>query len=360
MMIDHDKSQPRHQYGKTGGADRGYDRDLTVVGGGSFGTALASLAAGNDKKVIMWVRRPEQAAEISEQHTNERYLPGHDLPGDLQATSDMERAVRASRTVIVAIPSKSFRAVTSMLGEYLTGDQVVVHSTKGLELNTHRRMSEILTEETCAKKIGALSGPNLAKEIMGGDPAGCLVASRFAEVRHSLQVIYGGSRFRLYSGHDVVGTEIAGAFKNIVALACGAAHGMGFGQNTVSLLITRGLSEMTRFGLTMGANVFTFGGLAGVGDLVATCTSPLSRNHKVGVRLGKGEPLAEILDSMTQVAEGVPTVAAVQQFAKQRHLNLPIVNGVHALVHEAMKPNDVMRLLMSIPVGQELAVLPHG
>ena len=203
-----------------------------------------------------------------------------------------------------------------------------------------------------------LSGPNLAKELMAGHPAGSLVASRYEQVQRRLQDIYTGSRLRIYSGRDVIGTEIAGAFKNVVAVACGAAHGLGFGQNTVSLLITRGLSEMARLGVAMGADLLTFGGLAGVGDLVATCTSPLSRNHQVGERLGHGEKLPDILVSMTQVAEGVPTSKAMYTFATRRGLQLPILEAVYRVIHEGLPVAQAVEELLALPTGTELAALP--
>ncbi len=333
--------------------------DLVILGGGSFGTALAKTAGENGADVLMWVRRQDQADEITQAHKNSRYLPDLVLPDRVEATADLERAVRSAAVILMAIPSKSFRAVAAAIGDLVTPDQILVHVTKGLEMGTYARMTQILAEETCLLKIGALSGPNLAKELVAGHPSGTLVASRFDEVAKAVQDIYSGSMLRVYRGSDVVGAEIAGAFKNVVALACGAAHGMGFGQNTVSLLITRGLSEMATLGTMMGGQVWTFGGLAGIGDLVATCTSPLSRNHTVGERLGKGEALDDILESMTQVAEGVPTSKAVFGFAENHGLNLPIVRAVYSLIHEGWSARKAFEFLMDIPVGRELAQLRY-
>jgi glycerol-3-phosphate dehydrogenase (NAD(P)+) len=333
--------------------------DVLVVGGGSFGTALTTLLLENRRKVLLWVRRPEQAEEISTRHTNSRYLPGTALRPDLRATADLRQAVPRTRLVLVVIPTKAFREVAREIGAVLQGDQLLVHATKGLELSTHRRMSEILREETCALKIGAISGPNLAAEILAGHPAGALVASRYQEVVQAVQAQFAGGRFRVYGAQDVIGTEIGGAFKNIIALAAGVVDGLGMGNNAKSLLLTRGLSEMARFGVTMGAEVFTFGGLAGIGDLMATCASPLSRNHQVGERLAKGEVLADILKSMTQVAEGVPTTAAVQQRAQELRLDLPIVRAVHGMLYEGWTAPDAVTRLMQLPVGEELASLRY-
>jgi glycerol-3-phosphate dehydrogenase (NAD(P)+) len=333
--------------------------DILVVGGGTFGTALASILATMKRRIKLWARRPEQVEEINSQHTNSRYLPGIELPINLRATSDLEEAIPQAPVILVVVPSKSFRQVARQVGNSVQGDQILVHATKGIEIETFKRMSEILREETCALKIGALSGPNLAKEIMAGQPAGALVASRYNEVAEAIQPLFSGSRMRIYSGRDVIGTEIAGSFKNIIAVAAGVADGMGLGDNAKSLLTTRGLSEMARFGVAQGADVFTFGGLAGIGDLMATCASPLSRNHQVGEHLAKGEKLPEIMDKMTQVAEGVPTTKAVHNQAKEMGLDLPIVRAVYGLLYEDWSSDKALTELMAIPVARELAALQY-
>ena len=333
--------------------------DLLVLGGGSFGTTLASVLARNGKRVALWVRRREQAEEINQAHTNSRYLGETKLPTGIFATADLGRAVAAAPAILMAIPSKSFRGVAHSLGEHLRGDQILVHATKGLESGSAKRMSEILREETCALKIGALSGPNLAAEIIAGQPAGALVASRYDEVVEVFLELFEGSSMRVYGGRDLVGTELAGAFKNIVALAAGAAEGLGLGDNTKALLVTRGLSEMARFGVAMGGDVFTFGGLAGIGDLMATCGSPLSRNHQVGYALAQGRQIDAILGEMTQVAEGVPTTQAVYARAQQLGLSLSIVEAVHGVIYQSWSAADALAHLMSLPVGRELAQLTY-
>lgn len=333
------------------------DLDALVVGGGSFGTTIASLLAENDKRVALWVRRGEQAREINREHTNERYLTGFTLPAKVLATTDLESAVRAAPIVIVAIPTKSFREVTKSVGDYIQGDQVLVHATKGLEVDTFKRMSELLREETCCRKIGVVSGPNLAVEIMRGHPAGAVLASRYQEVIERVQGLFAGGRMRMYGGRDVIGTELGGAFKNIIALATGVSDGMGFGDNTKSLLMTRGLSEMVRFGVALGANILTFGGLAGIGDLMATCASPLSRNYRVGQGLAAGDRLDDIIERLGQVAEGVPTTAAVHSQGFDLGLDLPIVRVVHGMLYEGHTSAQALKDLMNIPVGDELAAL---
>jgi len=333
--------------------------DCLVVGGGTFGTALAVILLEMGKRVLMWVRREAQAAEINTEHSNKRYLPDFTLPEGLEATSDLAGGVAGTPVILMAVPSRSFRAVARQLGDHVEGDQIVVHTTKGFEIETFQRMSQLLREETCTLKVGALSGPNLAVELMKGHPAGATVASNYQEVLDRAQDLFRGGRMRVYGSRDVVGTEMAGAFKNIIALAAGISDGMGFGDNTKALLLTRGLSEMARIGVSMGGDVFTFSGLAGFGDLMATCASPLSRNHQVGSRLARGETLEQILESMTQVAEGVPTTEAVHRHAVSRGLDLPIVRAVHGILFEGWKVEDALTRLMAIPVGDELSALRY-
>ncbi|MBI5528667.1 MAG: NAD(P)-dependent glycerol-3-phosphate dehydrogenase [Deltaproteobacteria bacterium] len=333
--------------------------DILVVGGGSWGTALASILAGLGRKVRLCVRRPEQADEINTLHTNGRYLPGAALPQNLSATADLAGSVAEAAVILVVVPSKHFRTTARAVGERAAGDQIIVHATKGIEIETFKRMSEVLREETSVLKIGVLSGPNLAKEIVAGQPAGALVASRYDEVVRTMKDLFTGPRFRLYGSRDVVGTEIAGSFKNVIALAAGAVDGMGLGNNTKSLLVTRGLSEMARFGVALGADVFTFAGLAGIGDLMVTCVSPLSRNHQVGERVGKGERLDDVLASMPYVAEGVPTTAAIHRQARKMGLELRIVSAVHACIHEGKTAREAITELMSRPAGEELGALVY-
>ena len=333
--------------------------DVLIVGGGSFGTALATLLSEMGKRFEMWVRREELAEEINIQHTNSRYASGHKLSPDIRATVNLEQGVKRATTVLMAVPSKSFREVARNVGDWIQGDQILVHTTKGFEIDTFKRMSTILREETCTLKTGVLSGPNLAGEIMAGHPAGATVASHYDEVIHAIQDLFRGGRMRVYGGHDVVGTEVGSAFKNIIALAAGISDGMGFGDNTKSLLLTRGLSEMARVGVALGADVFTFSGLTGVGDLMCTCASSLSRNHQVGERLARGETLDDILNNMTQVAEGVPTTKAVHRYATSVGLDLPIVSAVHRVLFEQEEVTESLAQLMQLPVGDELAALRY-
>lgn len=333
--------------------------DIAVVGGGSFGTALAVILGELGRNVRLWVRRPDQAEEINHEHTNHRFLPERKLPERIRATCDMQEAIVGAPTVLVAIPSKAFREVARNVGEHLQGDQFLVHATKGIEVDTFKRMSQILREETCALKVGVLSGPNLAGELMAGHPAGSVIASRYEEVVRSVQRLFTGGHLRVYGGRDVVGVEIGGSFKNIIAIAAGVADELGFGDNTRSLLITRGLSEMAELGVSLGADVFTFGGLAGVGDLMATCASKLSRNHQVGEQLARGKSPGEILEGLRFVAEGVPTTKAVHERAVRRGLSLPITTAVHGVLYENLTAADALQQLMGLPVGDELSALRY-
>jgi glycerol-3-phosphate dehydrogenase (NAD(P)+) len=261
--------------------------------------------------------------------------------------------------VLVVVPSKAFRETARALGEHVTGEHILVHATKGLEVEPFLRMSQILRQETCALKIGAISGPNLAHELLAGHPSGALIASRYDEVVSAVQSLFRGTTMRLYGGRDVIGTEIGGAFKNIIALAAGVTDGLGYGDNTRALLVTRGLSEMAQLGVAIGADVFTFGGLAGIGDLMATCNSKMSRNHRAGERLAAGETLDRVLSTMGHVVEGVPTTQAVHRYATGKGLDLPIVRAVHSVLFENRTALDGVAQLMTLPVGSELAALRY-
>jgi len=337
----------------------GKNADVVVLGGGSFGTALAVILGDLGRRVRLWVRRDDQAQEINRDRTNGRYLRDRKVPESVFATADMREAVQDVPVVLMAIPSKSFRQVARDVGEFLQGDQLVVHATKGIELDSFKRMSQILREETCALKVGVLSGPNLAGELMAGHPAGSVVASRFVEVVRGVQKLFSGGHLRVYGGRDVVGVEIGGAFKNIIAIAAGVADGLGFGDNAQSLLVTRGLSEMAQLGVRLGGDVFTFGGLAGAGDLVATCSSKLSRNHQVGEALASGKTIEVVRSEMAYVAEGVPTTAAVHRRVRSEGLDLPITAAVHGMLYEGMTAGDAVAGLMALPVGDELSTLRY-
>ena len=325
---------------------------VAVIGSGSWGTTLAKIAAENGHDVRLWCRSEATAKEINESRSNERYLPSIKLPPKLTASTSL--AEMAQRSVIVfVVPSHGFREVARDMGAHLNGEHVIVHATKGIEQDTYKRMSEILREETPVRKIGVLAGPNLAKELAQKKPAGTLVASCYDEVFRRGHEVFHNNYFRVYGGHDLIGAEIGGTFKNIVALAAGVIDGLKLGDNTKALLLTRGISEMARFGAARGAKIMTFAGMAGFGDLMATCASPFSRNHQVGERLAAGQPLPQILKEMKMVAEGVKATKAVRAFADQHKLDLPIVNAVHRLLYEDGSIDKAIESLMAVRTGQE-------
>jgi len=333
------------------------DTTVGVIGAGNWGTTLAKVLGENGKRTLLWARREDLCREINETRQNSQYLPGFTLPSSIEATHDLERICRGASLILAVVPSHTMRETARELGNYLTGEHVVVHATKGIEQGSFKRMSEVLREETCLRKIGVISGPNLAKELAARQPTGTLVASRYDEVFQRTHRALHNDYFRVYQGRDVVGAEVGGGFKNIIALAAGVAAGLGLGDNTKALLLTRGLSEMARFGAAMGAEVLTFGGMAGMGDLIATCSSPLSRNHQVGARLAKGEKLEDIQREMRMVAEGVKMAKAAHDFAVKKKLDLPIVAAVYRLLYEHHEVPLLLKELMSIPAGPEFAAL---
>lgn len=327
--------------------------NVGVIGSGSWGTTIAKISGDNENPTLLWTRRQELADKINETRTNEDYLPGFKLPPSVMATTDLQRIADTCKLIVLVVPSHGFRSVAHQLGAFLDGEHVLVHATKGIEQETYKRMTEILREETPVRKIGVLSGPNLAKELAAQKPSGTLVASRYDQVIQRAQAALHNRYFRVYAGHDVIGAEIGGTFKNIIALAAGVVDGLGLGDNTKALLMTRGINEMARFGAAMGANVITFGGMAGFGDMMATCASPLSRNHQVGVRLAKGETLPQIMDAMKMVAEGVKATRAVRSFAENHRLELPIVDAVHEVLYEDLEVSQVLTKLMELSTGDE-------
>lgn len=339
-------------------------RTATVLGGGSWGTALAHLLGTHGYDTLLWMRDETLATDIMSTRVNTRYLDGYRIDEGVRTTTDLEQAAQHSHVIIVAIPSKAIREVARRIGQYVTGDQILISATKGLEAESLKRMSQILLEETCARKVGALSGPNLAAEVMAGHPSATVVASQFEEVIETAERMLAGPAFRLYGNFDIVGVEVAGALKNITAIAAGISAGMKFGANTLSLLMTRGLAEIARFGMALGAEQLTFMGLAGVGDLIATCSSPLSRNHTVGRRLAGGEKLDAIIDDMTMVAEGVNTTRAVASHCDHLGVDMPIATGMAQLLFDDASIQDVLGALMTrtsvyegfyVPIGAHVA-----
>ena len=327
---------------------------VAVIGGGSWGTVLAHLASKNCNDVRLWVREEERARSMNATRTNPRYVSGLSLSGNIRALSEPERVFEGGvQGVIWCLPSKFCRTEAKLLASLFHGDEVVLHATKGIEEGTLKRVSEILREELPSPRIGVVSGPNLADEVARGEPAATVVASQFAEVVSAGQMILSTERFRVYGATDVIGVEWAGTLKNVLAIAAGALDALQLGWNTRAMLISRGLAEMVRFGVAMGGEQSTFLGLAGVGDLLATCSSPLSRNYRVGFGLGQGKKLEQILIELGSTAEGVKTAQSVWEFAKARRIYMPITEGVASLIQGGSSVPDVLHQLMTRPAMAE-------
>lgn len=321
---------------------------VAVVGAGSWGTTVAGLAARNTSTVL-WAREPRLAKAIGESRENAAYLPGVPLPDGLEATSSLEDACRGADVVVMAVPSHGFRAVLADAAASVGAEAAVVSLTKGVEQGSIRRMTEIVGELLPGHdpgRIGVLTGPNLAREVAEGQPTATVVAVRDPEWAGRLQRTFMTPTFRVYTNPDVVGCEIAGALKNVIALAAGIAHGLGYGDNTKAALITRGLVELGRLGRALGGDPQTFSGLAGMGDLVATCTSDKSRNRTVGVALGQGRALDDIVEEMHMVADGVKSTEAVLELARRHGVEMPISEQVGAVLYEGRRPADIVPALM--------------
>jgi len=317
-----------------------------VVGAGSWGTTVASLVAHN-AETTLWARRDDLVDEINSRHTNSAYLPSATLPDTLRASSDLDALIAAADVVAMAVPSQGFRDVAARVANSIGATTPVVSLSKGLERSTLMRMSQVLEESMPGRPVAVLSGPNLAREILAGQPAASVIACADDTVATTLQQLFSRPTFRLYTNPDVVGCEIGGVVKNVIAIASGIAQGFGFGDNTKATLVTRGLAEMTRLGVAMGANPLTFAGLAGMGDIMATCASMQSRNTQVGVRLGKGESIADIVASMNMVAEGVKSSAVVVDLARKLHVEMPIAEQVARVCDGTQSAADALRALMS-------------
>ncbi|NSW54816.1 MAG: NAD(P)-dependent glycerol-3-phosphate dehydrogenase [Armatimonadetes bacterium] len=319
-----------------------------VIGAGAWGTTLAWLIGSQGRSVNLWARRGSLAQAMCQQRENADRLPGVILPDSVQPTADLAQALAGSDLVICAVPSEHLREVMAQARAHLNPGAIIVSATKGLELSSGKRMSQVIAEATGfgSDRILALSGPNLSAEIIAGMPATSVVAGTVEETVLDCQAFLSTPLFRIYANYDILGVEICGALKNVLAIAAGVSDGMGFGANAKAALLTRGLAEIGRLGTKLGASRATFWGVAGVGDILATCNSCLSRNYQVGFRLGRGERVAQILDTQGAVAEGVPTTAAVRGLAAHLSVELPIATVLHQILFEDREPSDAVAELM--------------
>jgi glycerol-3-phosphate dehydrogenase (NAD(P)+) len=327
---------------------------VAVLGAGSFGTVLAQVLSQNVKEVTLWVREEKLAREINSTRINSRYCPGLVLNSKIKVTHEREKVFENGLDAVIwVLPSKVYREATRDFAPFFKGDEIVFHATKGVEDGTLKRISEILTEELPVHRIGVISGPNLAGEIARGDPAATVVASHFNEVVHAGYELFMNPKMRVYGVQDIVGVEWAGTLKNILAIASGTLDALQLGWNARAMLISRGLAEMVRFGVAMGGKTETFLGLAGVGDLLATCSSSMSRNYQVGFALGKGESLDQILKNLGSTAEGVRTSQVIGAYAQARGIYMPITEAVNQLVKGEITVPELMKDLMEKPERAE-------
>jgi glycerol-3-phosphate dehydrogenase (NAD(P)+) len=331
---------------------------VAVVGAGSWGTAVAAIVADN-APTMLWARRAALAASIEAEHENPDYLPHIRLPESLRASADLAVVCGDADVVVFAVPSHGLRAVLADAKPSVQPGAAIVSLAKGIEQGTLRRMTEVIAEELSdhdASRIGVLTGPNLAREVAAGQPTASVVAVPDATVADELQQVFFAPTLRVYTNPDVVGCETAGALKNVLAIGAGIADGLGYGDNTKAALITRGLAELARLGVAMGGEPLTFAGLAGMGDLIATCASPQSRNRHVGYELGRGRALDEVVSEMNMVAEGVKTTAAVIELAERHGVEMPLASFVGRVLYEGARPADLVPELMLRKAKPEL----HG
>jgi glycerol-3-phosphate dehydrogenase (NAD(P)+) len=332
---------------------------IAILGGGSWGTALSVVLAHSRRKheIRVWVRGSASAQAIEQNRENPSYLPGVPIPACIRASHDLHEVLRDAQIVIGAVPTGHARSVYLKAAPYLASETVVVSATKGLEPATHLRMSEVIGQVFALQfipRIAVLSGPSFALETARGEPTAVVLASQDKALAAFLQEEFSGPTFRLYTNEDVLGVELAGAMKNVMAIAAGACQGLGLGANALAALVTRGLSEMTRLAVALGGKPETLSGLAGLGDLVLTCHGELSRNRHVGFELGRGRLLAEILGEMRMVAEGVGTTEALLSLARERNMGLPITEQVHSILHLGNSPRDAIRAIMERPLKREV------
>jgi glycerol-3-phosphate dehydrogenase (NAD(P)+) len=324
-------------------------KNLAVIGAGSWGTALAIVLAKRFERVRLWVYEADLCARMVETRENDVYLQGFTIPGRVQPTSDLGEALEGAEVVLGVMPSHLARRLYGQMLEHLQPSMVFVSATKGIENESLLRVSEVISEVIRPKfepKVAVISGPTFAREVAKGEPTALVVASEDSGLTETIQAAFSGPTFRLYASGDPVGVEVGGAVKNVVAIGSGVLHGLGLGHNATAALITRGLAEMTRLALSMGGKPLTLAGLAGLGDLVLTCTGELSRNRTVGVELAKGRKLDEIVHSMKMVAEGIKTTNAAVALAARQGVEMPIATQMYEMLHSGKPPREAIRELM--------------
>ena len=332
---------------------------IAVLGGGSFGTAMANLSSKNGCEVTLWVRDKRSVKSMQKTHINKKYLPDHKLDERLQITHDLQAAVKGKDLIFVAVPSSAFRETLQKIAPFISA-QAIVSLTKGMEKDTFALMSDVIADELPNVAFGVMSGPNLAKEIMNNMPSATVIASQSAALRLAVQTALHSAFFRVFASDDLIGVELGGALKNIYAIAMGMAAAYDIGENTKAMILTRALAEMSRFGVQAGANPLTFLGLSGVGDLYATCSSTLSRNYQIGNMLGRGMSLDQAIKKLGQTAEGINTIQQVNEKAMKAGIYMPITHALHDIIYEDKAPLGVALNLMEAGFRSDVEfVMPH-
>ena len=332
---------------------------IAVLGGGSFGTAMANLSSKNGCEVTLWVRDKRSVKSMQKTHINKKYLPDHKLDERLQFTHDLQAAVKGKDLIFVAVPSAAFRETLQKIAPFISA-QAIVSLTKGMEKDTFALMSDVIADELPNVAFGVMSGPNLAKEIMNNMPSATVIASQSAALRLAVQKALHSAFFRVFASDDLIGVELGGALKNIYAIAMGMAAAYDIGENTKAMILTRALAEMSRFGVQAGANPLTFLGLSGVGDLYATCSSTLSRNYQIGNMLGRGMSLDQAIKKLGQTAEGINTIQQVNEKAMKEGIYMPITHALHDIIYEDKAPLGVALNLMEAGFRSDVEfVMPH-
>lgn len=321
--------------------------DIAILGDGGWGTTLAMILSKNGHNVSLWGAFPEYAAYLNKKRINTKFLPGIKIPSAIEITGDLESAVTDKQLIVIASPSQYIRGVLNKLKQFEACRQAVyVSVTKGIEIKSSKRMSEVIKEELGDVKIAVISGPTIAHEVAKGLPTAAVVAAYDPAVRSYLQAIFMNDRFRIYTNSDVIGVELGGSLKNVIAIACGISDGLGFGTNTKAAILARGLAEISRLGIAMGAKASTFSGISGLGDLVTTCISEYSRNRFVGEQIGKGKSLKQIRGSMQMVAEGVPTAKSAHELSLKYKVDMPITKEVYRVLYKNKSPLKAVKNLM--------------
>ncbi|WP_300279253.1 NAD(P)H-dependent glycerol-3-phosphate dehydrogenase [Peptacetobacter sp.] len=322
-------------------------KKVCVLGTGSWGTALALSLAKNKFEVFMWTRRKEQADYINKNRENTEYLPGAKFPENLNVTDNIDEAIKDSEIIVIAVPSQSVREICSKLKGKLNSNQILVNVAKGLEKGSGKRLSEVCKEELPNSKYVMLSGPSHAEEVAKELPTTIVVSSESIESAQTVQDAFMSPSLRVYTNPDLIGVELGGALKNIVAFGAGICDGLGYGDNTKAALMTRGITEISRLGIAMGAKVITFTGLSGIGDLIVTCTSMHSRNRRAGILIGKGYSLEETLKEIKMVVEGITATEVAHDVAKKLGIDMPITNAIYGVLHEGLEPSEAINRLMT-------------